>query len=279
MKTIAITGVNGFLGVRAVQHFNTSHKVWQISRRELDLTNGDSILNYLSELKPDFVLHSAAISDITESQQNPTLSNAVNKMAPYYIAKACNDCGAKLVYLSSDQVYSGNKERIALSEDAKVTPQNLYAEQKLEAERRIAEVLPSAVSLRLTWMYDKPNSELYQRLTLPAMLMEASKNHTKIRINTNQMRSVTYIKHVIKHLNSCFTLPGGVYNYGSENDLSILDFYTEATRLLGLDKNILEAFDGDERNILINTSKIKSHGIYFPSAIEGIQEVVRDYLV
>ncbi len=275
MKTLAITGTNGFLGERAVEYFNDKYKVVKVTREVLDLRDGEMIFNYFTKLSPDLVLHSAAISDVNQSQENPEISNLVNKMAPYYIAKACNQCGAKLVSLSSDQVYTGNKERIALREDVSLNPQNLYAQQKLEAEYLVNKTLSSAVSLRLTWMYDMPESEPSRRMGLLKALVHASINNTKIRVNVNQMRSVTYIKDVIKNLEFCFSLPGGVYNFGSENDLSIYEFYKESTKALGIDESILEPFEGDMRNILIDTTKIKNCGIHFPTALDRVLSLAR----
>ncbi len=271
MKTIAITGASGFLGKRAVEYFKDKYNVVEVTRQILDLTDGEKIYQYFTDIKPNLVLHSAAIADTNEAQSNPELSNLVNKMAPYYIAKACKECGANLVYLSSDQVYSGNEERIPLKEDVKLNPVNLYAQQKLEAEKLIAEVLPSAVSLRLTWMYDSPELEPEKRMGLIKALVQADKNNTKIRVNSNQMRSVTYIRDVIENLEVCFSLPGGSYNFGSENDKPISEFYAETIKVLGLNESILDPFEGEYRNILIDTTKIKKYGIIFPTAIEGVQ--------
>ncbi len=270
--SVMITGASGFLAVRAVCELKKAFDVIAVTRKDFDITKEKEVLRFIETAKPEFVIHSAAISNIAEAEQNPILSDKVNRLSPYFIAKACKKVGAKLINLSSDQVYSGNTQRIALREDVSLSPQNLYAKQKLEAEKLVAEILPTAVSLRLTWMYDMPTSPLFQHKNLPLLIKEAAENKSTIKVNKNQMRSVTYIKNVVENLHKCFILSGGVYNYGSENDVTIYELYSHAAEVMGYDKNIIEMFDGDMRNILIDTAKLKVNGIFFPTAKEGLTE-------
>ncbi len=277
MERIAITGTSGFLGSRASNFLRNNYSVVDITRSILDITNEKEVESFLTKTRPKYVIHSAAISNIEVAAQNPEMSDVTNRLSPYYIAKACKKIDAKLVYMSSDQVYTGNKERVALVEDVQLNPQNLYAQQKLEAEKLIMEELASAVCLRLTWMYDTPESQFFQHKALPAQLIEASKTGTTYKVNRNQLRSVTYINDVIENLPACLTLPGGIYNYGSENDLPIVDLIKNIACVLGITEGIVEPYDGLKQNILINTSKIKKHRILFPTAYEGFKKAFKNY--
>ncbi len=272
MKTLAITGTSGFLGSRAAFFLKKYYNIIQVNRDVLDITNEDNVLFYFDKTKPDIILHSAAISDIKITQDNPKLSNMVNEKAPCYIAKACANIGAKLVFTSSDQVYTGNKECYALKEDVALNPQNLYAQQKLNAEQGVSDLLNSAVSLRLTWMYDVLNSNFVQHNAFAKILIEAAKNNQVIDVNINRLRSVTYINNVIENLNDCFSLPGGVYNFGSENELPFHVLYKKAANFLGINENIIQPFEGEAQNILIDTSLIKQYGIAFPTALDGFKQ-------
>ncbi len=272
MNTVAVTGANGFLGSRASLFLKENFEVIDVTRAVLDITDKEAVLRYFDKTCPDYVIHSAAIPEIELVDQYPELADATNRLSAVYIANACKNIGAKMIFMSSDQVYSGTKAPHLLNEDVDIDPQNLYAKQKYAAENEIAEILSTAISLRLTWMYDTPKSTLYQHQALPAQLMKASKEGTTIKVNVNRPRSVTYIKNVIENLPLCLKLPGGVYNYGSENHLPIVEFYRQAACILGLSEDIIEPFDGNEMNISIDTTKVKSHGIIFPSAIDGFKE-------
>ncbi len=272
METIAITGTSGFLGSRAVDYFSNKYSVVNVSRSSLDITNEKEVLSYFDRTQPKYVIHSAAISNIEVAEKNSDISDKTNRLAPAYIASACKNIGAKLIFMSSDQVYSGNTERHSLTEDVVLNPQNLYAKQKLQAEKMISEILPNAVSLRLTWMYDTPDSNFFQHKALPALILEAAKTGIPFKVNKNQLRSITYIKNVIENLESCFQLPGGVYNFGSENDTSMYKLCKKASEILGYSEDCIETYEGSEKNILINTSKIQSYGIIFPTAEDGLRE-------
>ncbi len=272
MQKILITGTNGFVGLRAAEFLKTNYKVFAATRNDFDITDSVKVDNFIVDFHPDIVLHSAAISKIDVAEQNPELSDKVNRLSPYYIAKACKKIGAKFINCSSDQIYSGNTERFALNESIAVDPQNLYAKQKLAAEKLVQEILPSTVSLRLTWMYDTPSSPLFQHKALPLLLKEAAETNTPLKVNTNQMRSVTYIKNIVENLPYCAELPGGVYNYGSENDVPIIEFYKHAAQVMGYSEGIIEPFEGNMQNILIDNTKIRAHGINFPTAKNGFTQ-------
>ncbi len=272
MPKVMVTGASGFLGVRAACELKNSFEIVPVTRNDFDITNEHDVLKFMKVAQPDFVIHSAAISDITITEQNPELSDKVNRLAPFYIAKACKNIGAKLINLSSDQIYSGNKEQFSLSENTSLSPQNLYAKQKLEAENLVLDILPNAVNLRLTWMYDVPASPLFQHKNLPQIIKQAAENKQTVKVNVNQMRSITYIKNVVDNLSKCFELAGGVYNFGSENDISIYELYKHAAKVMGYSKEIIEPFDGGMRNILIDTSKIRKNGIIIPTAKNGLSQ-------
>ncbi len=275
MQTILITGASGFLGVRAVQYFKQDYKVLTPTREKLNITNEREVVDYIKAIKPQYVLHSAAIADLAAAEKDENLSDLVNRLSPLYIAKGCKEVDAKLVYLSSDQVYSGNTERVALKEDVALNPQNLYAKQKVEAEKLIANILPNAVSLRLTWMYDNPKSPVLPNKGLPELLLTTAQKGEKFILNINQMRSITFIDDVIKNLPKCFALDGGAYNFGSENDLSTLELMRLAATLLKLPTSMIETFKGGNENILINTEKIKAQGILLNTAQQGLREALK----
>ncbi len=274
MQTILITGASGFLGARAVQYFKQNYKVIAPTRKTVNITNEQELVDYIKAIKPQYVLHSAAIADLSMAEKEKILSDSVNRLAPLYIAKGCKEIGAKLINLSSDQVYSGNTQRVALKENVALNPQNLYAKQKVAAEKLIADVLPSAVSLRLTWMYDNPKSLAMPKKGLPELLLAKAKKGETLRVNINQMRSITFIDDVIKNLPKCFELDGGIYNYGSENELSTLELIRLAAKLLKLPTGMIEPFEGDNENILINTKKIRAQGIILNTAKQGLYEAL-----
>ena len=74
---------------------------------ELNVSHEEAVVAYMEEHRPDVVVHCAALSNTWYCEQHPTESHKVNVQGTVRIAKACKLTGAKLVFMSSDQVYNG----------------------------------------------------------------------------------------------------------------------------------------------------------------------------
>ncbi|MEG2931274.1 MAG: sugar nucleotide-binding protein, partial [Ruthenibacterium sp.] len=163
---VLITGASGFLGVRLAQSLRQAEKeqkggaVIALARCDMNLTDGDAVRRAVENAAPQLVFHCAAVSDTGLAEREPELSYDVNVRGTLHVAAACKAAGAKLVAMSSDQIYNGTLQSGPLAETAPVQPQNAYGKHKLLAEQQTLALLPQAVFLRLTWMYDVPESPL-----------------------------------------------------------------------------------------------------------------------
>ena len=132
---------------------------------------------------------------------------------PVWLART----GVKCVMFSTDQVYSGCAGEGPYSEE-ETAPSNLYSCHKLEMEERTLDINPDTVLLRATWMYDMPKYGVPNRGNfLVNMLGQAD-----ISFSSTQHRAVTYVREVSGWIRQAALLPGGAYNYGSENTLLCL---------------------------------------------------------
>lgn len=243
----------------------------------MDITDARSVNNRLKEICPDIVIHCAALSDTGYSEQHPDESEAVNLYGAINLATSCQKIGCRLIYMSSDQVYNGNSESGPLPENLALHPVSIYGKHKLEAEQRIALINPDAIGLRLTWMYDLPDSPYKQNRNLPVNLLNAYHHGEKLRVVTREYRGITYVWDVVKRIEQCFHLPGGIYNFGCDNHLNSYDTFIEAARLMKLpspEKWITaeeKRFANQARNLLMDNSKAKRYGINFPETLEGLR--------
>jgi len=116
--TVAITGAAGLLGKALIatasdkydlhlftrnQHPETGHKWYS-----LDLSTGSG-LDLIYGLKPDIIIHSAAIGSVDYSQQNHHEAVNVNLSATIDIIKLCTEINCKLIYISTNAVFNGYK--------------------------------------------------------------------------------------------------------------------------------------------------------------------------
>ena len=274
---LLITGASGFLGRRAAAYFKgLGFQVLTPSHADLDIIREEAVLDWFRENRPEAVIHTAAISDTGLCQQKPEWSETVNVDGCVHLAKACREVGSKLVICSSDQVYSGSTLPGPHKEDEQVFPNNVYGNQKRSAEEKCLEILPETVCLRLSWMYSTnpfPGEKSHFFTRLKAALEDSTKSLTWA---VHDRRGITDVDVVVENLRKALNLPGGVYNFGSENPVSPYETVKSVLEKLGMEEALSkptpneEAFTENPRDISMDLSKLRAFGITFPSTEESL---------
>lgn len=279
-KKILITGSSGFLGSRLALYYKDKYDLLLPSHNELNVSREEAVKAYMEENLPDVVLHCAALSNTGYCEQHSEESHRTNVQGTVRVAKACKQIGAKLVFMSSDQVYNGTPLPDPLKEEDVLQPVNIYGCHKLEAEQRTQWNLPESVGLRLTWMYDLPDSPLKLNSNILVNIQKAKNEGNVLHAAIHEYRGVTNVWEVVRNIEKTFSLPGGIYNFGSCNSLNSYDLHLETASLLGIkDPSELikpdeDRFCDQERNLTMNCSAIENHGISFYDSLEGIKEAI-----
>ena len=274
---LLITGGTGFLGRRTAACFQSlGFQVLTPSHGELDITGENGVRAWFREHRPEAVIHTAAISDTGLCQRQPEWSKRINVDGCIHLAKASREFGSKLLICSSDQVYSGSPLPGPHRESEPVAPNNVYGKQKLLAEQQCLDILPDTLCLRLSWMYSRenlPREHGHFLTTLKAALEDEAKPLTW---PIHDRRGITDAETVIKNLPAALHLPGGIYNFGSENDANTYETVKHVLTRLGMSaalgrlKPNVEAFGDQPRDISMDTTKIRKAGIRFPTTVDGL---------
>ncbi len=282
---ILLTGSTGFVGSRVL--FFLQQQGHTVSCLPSDMLKGeftDERLCSLFSYTPlaDVIIHMAAISSTAYSEQHPDESYAANVMLPQTMAKLAVQNKCKLIYFSSDQVYSGSTGTKPNSEkDNMLTPVNVYGRHKLEAEKQILDVSPDAVALRLSWMYDMPVYRTKSNNNFVLSLMKSALTGKGSTYSVNDFRGITYVRSVAENIQKTFELPGGVYNYGSENEKNMYETACEFMNAMGMADRISDLIKSTDtqllRNLKMDCSKIREYGISFELTTEGIKKLISDY--
>lgn len=275
MKRVLVTGAGGFVGARIMQQLAGRWALVALPRGMLATVGREEILTAVQNLHPDAILHTAALSDTGYCEAHPEDSYRANVEVPVWMAEAARAAGVRLVAFSSDQVYAGLQAPGPFDEKEPLSPANVYGRHKLEAEQRVLDLLPEAVLLRATWLYDLPGYGLPVRGNLPLNLWRAALCGEPVRFSCRDYRGVTYVRQAVENLLPALTLPGGVYNFGSENDT---DMYTTARHFcaeMGITPS-LEKADWS-RSLLMDTRKAQAGGLKFDTTTAGIRRCLQDY--
>lgn len=280
MKKLLITGSSGFLGSRLALYYKDKYELLLPTHSELNVSREEAVMAYMEQFQPDIVLHCAALSNTWYSEQHSDESHRVNVQGTVKIAKACKHIGAKLVFMSSDQVYNGTPVSGPLKEQDVFQPVNVYGRHKLEAEQRALRNNPMSVALRLTWMYDVPSSPMKLNSNILVNIQKALDEGTTIKAATHEYRGVTNVWEVVRNMEQTLELPGGIYNYGSGNHIDSYTLFLKVVNIMGAKEPstfILpdeERFSEQTRNLTMDCSLINNFGIRFNDSVEGIEKAL-----
>ena len=148
---VLIFGASGLLG-KALTREWTDDKVVGLSSRNADIRDVHRVKQVVEEVKPEWIVLTAAYTDVDGCEQNQELAFSVNRDGAVNVAEAARNVGARLLFLSSDYVFDGEKTTPYETDDAR-NPQSVYARSKAEAELRLAELVPECCIVRTSWLF------------------------------------------------------------------------------------------------------------------------------
>ncbi|MEE9219384.1 MAG: dTDP-4-dehydrorhamnose reductase [Acidobacteriota bacterium] len=132
------------------------------TRAEIDITDYFGMLEQFERLQPSLVINCAALADVDRCEIDPDLARHVNTEGAAHVARACAQSGARLIHLSTDQVFDGTK-RGPYTEDDPPAPLSRYGASKREGELRLLAELPRALVVRTSWLFGPGGGDFVER--------------------------------------------------------------------------------------------------------------------
>ncbi|GFH96442.1 dTDP-4-dehydrorhamnose reductase [Lachnospiraceae bacterium] len=216
---VFVTGVRGQLGHDVVKELEKRGiEAVGVDIQEMDITDEESVSRVILGEAPDAVIHCAAYTAVDAAEENVDLCRRVNADGPRYIAKVCRDLDIKMIYISTDYVFSGQGERPWEPEDEKA-PQSVYGQTKYEGELAVQELLEKYFIVRIAWVFGV-NGKNFVRT-----MLKLSENHDVITVVNDQFGSPTYTYDLARLLvDMVLTDKYGVYHATNEGICSWYDF-------------------------------------------------------
>ena len=150
---VFVTGIKGQLGYDVMEELTRRGiPATGVDIEEMDITDGECVEKVISEAAPDAVIHCAAYTAVDAAEENEELCRRVNAEGPRNIAKVCRKLDIKMIYISTDYVFSGEGERPWEPEDEK-KPQSVYGQTKYEGELAVQELLDKYFIVRIAWVF------------------------------------------------------------------------------------------------------------------------------
>lgn len=226
--TIWILGARGRIGRSITQRLHQENKrLVTTDHKALDITNLEDILIFMERNLPAVVINAAGMSRARDCEENPEEAFRVNALGAKNLAIACNYYGAKLIHISTDDIFNGQDETPA-TELHEPDPTTVYGKTKHYGEKFIQEFCKQYFIVRSSWVYDYKTIE---------KIKQGLKNHSLV-INRNQVASPTsnelLTKFIVRLVDSS---DFGIYHYTTTGSTSRKGFIEEIAKLLGLEED------------------------------------------
>ena len=223
-KKILVTGVNGQLGYDCVRELKKRGytNVKGIDIDDLDITDKDAVYRYIKDFKPDIVMHNAAWTAVDKAEEFPEKVYEVNALGAKYIAEACKEISAKMVYISTDYVFDGKGTKEFEINDAR-KGLSVYGETKAKGEDFVTSTLDRYFIVRISWVFG-----IHGNNFVKTMLRLAELGKKEINVVSDQIGSVTYTYDLsILLCDMIETERYGIYHATNEGIISWYDFAVE----------------------------------------------------
>jgi dTDP-4-dehydrorhamnose reductase len=271
---IALTGAEGMLG-HAVRKIFSDVETIGFTYDRLDVTELDSVMKKVRDVRPDFMIHTAAFTDVDRCETEPERAYLVNGIGTRNITMACEEIKCPVVYISTDYVFDGNKP-MPYDEWDKTGPINKYGLSKLMGENFVSSLTNRFYIVRTSWLYGEKGKNFVD--TIIKLLTERE----SIEVVNDQKGSPTYTMDLARKIREITGKGYGTYHVSNSGSCSWHDFACSIASIKGLEKQILpvssERFIRPAKrpaNSVLGNTMLRLEGI---SATRHWEEALREYL-
>ena len=224
---ILITGSNGQLGTDCQSVLDPTHDVTPLDLPEIDITNRDATRSLIQTLRPDAIINCAAYTRVDDCESNEALATRVNADGPAILAEAAATIGAKLVHISTDYVFPGDRPLPTPYTEADATgPVSAYGRSKLAGETNVLAAGEHCALLRTAWLYGR-NGANFPKTMLRLALADPSRT---LRVVDDQYGSPTWSYRLAEQIAALLTdFAPGIYHATDEGHCT---WYTFARAFL-----------------------------------------------
>jgi len=225
---VLVTGVTGQLGYDIVKVLSKRHiDHVGVSRADFDITDEMAVKESILSYCPDIVIHCSAYTAVDKAEEEPLLCEMVNEKGTYFIAEACKEIDAKMMYISTDYVFPGIGE--AEYEIYDLTgPLNVYGRTKLAGEQAVKELLYKYFIVRVSWVFGINGNNFVKTM------LRIGKERKEVNVVYDQIGSPTYTVDLAELLcDMIITDKYGIYHATNEGYCSWAEFAEEIFMLAG----------------------------------------------
>ena len=245
MQNILITGADGQLGMtfKSLSLDGLDYNFIFTNSKDLDITNHQSVRKFISDKKINVIINCAAYTLVDKAEIEPNKADQINHQAVANIAQVAKDLFVKLIHISTDYVFDGNKSSPYVESDS-TNPQTVYGKTKLNGETAIKEINPKdSIIIRTSWLFSRFGENFVNKM------LELAKTNKQISVVSDQIGSPTnandLAKFILKIIPKIKNNNVKLFHFSNDGSCSWYEFTKEIFKINNIDI-ILIPVSGDD---------------------------------
>ena len=253
---ILITGATGTLGQAMARVCGARNIPYRLMRRkEMDISNVDSILQAIEIHKPWAIINTAGYVKVDEAEKNRNVCFKENVEGAVNLANICRERGIKLINYSSDLVFDGSTSYPYL-ESHQVSPTCVYGESKAECEAKVLSIYPDSLIIRTSSFFGPWDRHNFITQTLQALIRKK-----EVLVSNDLFVSPTYVPDLANEtLNLLIDEVKGIIHLTNIGEVSWEQFAAKAATLakdkFNIDPSLIRGISSEELNYTAKRPKM-----------------------
>lgn len=275
-QTIWIAGAAGRLGreLEKLLEKNNDYKVIATDK-DVDVTDMHAVNQAVDIYRPTVVINCASIADTQYCESNMVEAFKVNALGARNLASASRRVNAKMIQLSTDDVFVGNASSFAFTEFDVPIPATVYGKSKLAGENYVRELNPKHLIIRSSWVYGLGSGDFFNQV------IENAKSNKEMEVPVDKISSPTSARTLSRFIVSLIEKSEyGIYHASCEGMCSRYEFAKAILETMGMDTSLVKGInsqaDGKIEFTLLENLMMKMTEIYsMPEWKEDLTNTVK----
>lgn len=231
-ESVWITGAKGRLGKELYNLIKDNSTEIITTDTDIDVAEVETVIDYARMNHPDVIINCAAMTDTAQCEKNRIGAYRANALGARNLAVAARTVNAKLIQLSTDDIFEGTQAETFNEFDTPV-PSTVYAKSKYAGEMMVRELAPKHVIIRSSWLYG------FEGDSFVSQVIEAARKGEPVEVVKEQHGSPTSVKALAEFIKKIIPLKEyGVFHAACEGCCTREEFAKEILSVMGLEADI-----------------------------------------
>lgn len=275
---VLVTGINGQLGHDVMGELKKrGHEAVGVDIGEMDITDAGCVKRVMTQTAPEAVIHCSAYTAVDRAEEEVELCRRVNAEGTKNVAEVCAGLDCKLLYLSTDYIFSGEGERPWEPGD-EPDPLNVYGLTKFEGEQEIKSRMDKYFIVRISWVFGVNGNNFIKTM------LRLGRENGAVRVVDDQIGSPTYTYDLaVLLVDMIETEKYGEYHASNEGTCSWYEFAKEIFVAAGMNEVEVTPVSSEEfpakakrpKNSRMSKEKLVKNGF---NKLPSWQDAVKRYV-